>query len=416
MPQITLSKILLFFYILRYEGLSTAFSRLKNISRKKAIPILKYRVKEIKQNEKILLMIDQHIPMYDHDAGSRAVFNYITFFLHYGYKVYFIGNDFQKHEPYYTKLNNLGIEILSGRYYYYNWKSWYKKNISYINLVILNKPNVASYFLKYIKKNNINKIIYFGHDLHYLREKREYDLTNKKWLLASSKRWEKQEIKIIENVDASYWFSNIEVNIIKKNKIHVNAKAIPINIFYDVVKRQNLINQCNNLLFVGGFSHRPNIDAMIWFCNDIMPIVISKLPNIILYIVGSNTPKEINELNSDNIIVKGYVPDEELERIYNYTKVAVIPLRFGAGIKGKIIEAMYYQIPIITTSIGIEGIHNTESFVFVEDNPVNFANKIIELYYDHEKLNYMCNCSYSYIKNNFSENNVLKIFKEDNII
>ena len=110
------------------------------------------------------------------------------------------------------------------------------------------------------------------------------------------------------------------------------------------------------LIFVGSFSHSPNKDGILLFTKEIYPYVITKYSKMIFHIIGSNMPIEIKNLVSENIKVYDSLSDEDLKSLYQKCLIAIAPLRFGAGVKGKIIEAAYYQIPIITTSIGIEGL------------------------------------------------------------
>ena len=194
------------------------------------------------------------------------------------------------------------------------------------------------------------------------------------------------------------------------------VKTIPINIYKNVQKKSISFKDRKDLLFVGGFSHSPNIDAVLWFCNEIFPLVLIKHPEIKINIVGSNMPDEIMQRNSENIIIKGYVTDNELQEIYSFSRISVVPLRYGAGVKGKIIEALYNQLPVITTSIGAEGILNAEKILSINDNPGDFADEIIKLYSNFEKLEDISNMSYHYICENFSENAAIRVLREDGIL
>ena len=96
-----------------------------------------------------------------------------------------------------------------------------------------------------------------------------------------------------------------------------------------------------DILFVGGFNHEPNKDAIRWLHESIMPRVKARNENINLVVVGSNPTDEIKQICAEGgYDLRGFVPDEELLRLYNETRIVIAPLRYGAGIKGKIIEAM----------------------------------------------------------------------------
>ncbi|MBD3795976.1 MAG: glycosyltransferase family 2 protein, partial [Epsilonproteobacteria bacterium] len=129
------------------------------------------------KDKKHILIIDHYVPHYDQDAGSRTVYSYIKFFISENYKITFIGDNFFKHEPYTTALEQLGVEVLHGNWYFSNWQDWFKQNSSYFNIVFLNRPHISEKYIDFIRENSKSKIWYYGHDLHCLREQREYELT-----------------------------------------------------------------------------------------------------------------------------------------------------------------------------------------------------------------------------------------------
>src|SRR5216110_291974 len=100
-----------------------------------------------------------------------------------------------------------------------------------------------------------------------------------------------------------------------------------------------------SLLFVGGFRHRPNIDAAIWLVRDILPQVKAVVPEVSAVIAGTTPPAAVKGLAGPDVLVTDYVSDPMLERLYRTATVAVAPLRFGAGVKGKVVEAMRFGVP-----------------------------------------------------------------------
>jgi glycosyltransferase involved in cell wall biosynthesis len=144
----------------------------------------------------------------------------------------------------------------------------------------------------------------------------------------------------------------------------------------------------NSMVFVGGFQHEPNVDAMLYFCGEVMPLIKKQIPNARLSIVGSNPPAAIQALASESIDVTGYVPDTTpyLEK----SSVSIAPLRYGAGMKGKIGEAMSHGLPVVTTSVGAEGFGMTPGeHILVGDSAAEFAEHVIRLMQDqtlHERI------------------------------
>jgi glycosyltransferase involved in cell wall biosynthesis len=396
------------------EGFAGVFNKFKKKLFKNNIPSYSLRINLTNKSyaQKTILIVDRYVPHFDKDAGSRTVFQLLELFTKLGFNVLFIGDDFIKHEPYTKILEQLGIKVLYGKYYYKHWKKWIKDNGTYIDYVILNRPYISVKYIDVIRKYTNGKICYYGHDLHFLRDLREYEITNDKEKLISSNKWKKIELSLIKRFDVVYYGSIVEIDIIKKIDQSINCKVLPINIF----KRnelQKFNTSRNDLIFVGGFSHEPNVDGLIWFVQNILPLVRKSIPDIILYVIGSNVTEKIKMFESSNIKILGYLDDIELDSYYKKCKVCIAPLRYGAGVKGKLLEAMYKQIPVITTTIGAEGLPDIGKCLIIEDNPENFASKLINMYNDYELLETLTEKSHNYIMKYFTDENAINILKED---
>jgi glycosyltransferase involved in cell wall biosynthesis len=143
-------------------------------------------------------------------------------------------------------------------------------------------------------------------------------------------------------------------------------------------------DQRSGLVFIGSYNHPPNIDAVKWLCLEIMPLVWVSHPDITVNLLGSNLKDEVKELASDKVIVTGYVP--EVEPYFQKSRIFVAPLRFGAGMKGKIGQSLSLGLPTITTKIGAEGMGLIDhQDVLIADTAEEFAQAVIELY-DHREL------------------------------
>jgi glycosyltransferase involved in cell wall biosynthesis len=143
------------------------------------------------------------------------------------------------------------------------------------------------------------------------------------------------------------------------------------------------LDQRTALLFIGNLAHRPNDDAVLFFMREVYPQLRQRLPNIHLDIIGDNPSAAIAAFNSAAVRVRGYVPD--VEPYLRDARVFIAPLRFGAGIKGKVGEAMAHGLPVVTTSIGAEGFGLTHLFdVMIADDPASFAAAVEQLYSQKE--------------------------------
>jgi len=362
--------------------------------------------------KKTIIVVDHYVPQYDKDAGSRTIYQYLKLLVEMDYNVKFIGDNFYKHEPYSTELEQMGIEILYGTYYLNHWKDWIKLNSKHIDFVFLNRPHISIKYIDFVKNYTDAKIIYYVLDLHFLREMREYKITGDKNLLKSSNEWKEKELGIMSKSDVVFTLSTDERDIINNELDSQKAVISPIFYFDELKFNEVNLNEKKGIIFVGGFVHKPNEDGVLWFAEKIYPKILKEIPDCVFTIIGSNPTEKIKSLESKNIHVTGYVTDEELLNYYKSRKVCVIPLRFGAGVKGKTIEAMYNMIAIVSTSIGTEGLENICEYVKSADEEDEFANMVIEMY-NNNKLNDKIISKYpNYINKYFSHDGALALFKK----
>ena len=368
-----------------------------------------FLARERGRNAKVLLMVDHYVPQYDKDAGSRTVFQYLKLFAESGYHVKFIGDNFFPHQPYTQVLQQMGVEVLYGNWYAKNWKEWLRENGSCIEYAFLNRPHISVKYIDEVRKYTKAFIAYYGHDLHFLREYREYELTGDKGHLQDSVEWKGKELALMRKADIAYYPSVVEEQEIRRIAPEVNVKVIPAYLFADVPDADYSASSRQDVMFIGGFGHRPNVDAVVWLAKEIMPRLSAALPGLVVHILGSNPPKEVTDLQTENLRIEGFVTDERLEQYYRECRMAIIPLRYGAGIKGKVVEAMRYGMPVLTTSVGAEGIIGAEKILAVEDTPEDFAARFVSLYEDHATLERVSRQEVAYIRENYSPANAIHV-------
>jgi glycosyltransferase involved in cell wall biosynthesis len=359
--------------------------------------------KDRSRHKKTLLMVDHYVPQFDKDAGSRTTFQYLQLFLKLGFNIKFLGENFYKHEPYTTVLQQMGIEVLYGPWYRDNWQQWFKENSEKFDYIYLNRPHISINFIDFFKQMGKAKILYYGHDLHFLRERKRYEVEKNAAILEQAAKWEKIESYLFNKSDVILTPSIDEQQVIRALDHRYNVQLMRPYIYQTVGDAITSFQQRNDLLFVGGFGHLPNVDSVLWFVKEVWPFVKVDLKNIRFIIAGSNPPEEIRQLASNDVIVKGYVSDDELGNLYNTCKIAVIPLRYGAGVKGKTVEAMRYGIPIVTTAFGVEGLPDDYSFLPVFDTSQGFAEALVSLYNNEDTLRELSRKSVEYIECNFTE-------------
>ena len=163
----------------------------------------------------------------------------------------------------------------------------------------------------------------------------------------------------------------------------------------------------SGLLFIGNFNHRPNKDAVHYFVREIFPLLQRRIERLKIYVVGSNMPEEITAYNSESVAVLGYVPD--VDPLFHNSRVFVSPLRYGAGMKGKVGQSLSYGLPVVTTAIGAEGLglrHNHTAVIAKE--PEEFAEAVYRVYTDETLWQTLAENGRQHVRDNFSPQLIVK--------
>ncbi|KGE04734.1 glycosyltransferase [Pseudohaliea rubra] len=325
-----------------------------------------------------VLVIDHYVPHHDKDAGSRSTFLYVQLLLAMGYRVQFMGANFFPHQPYTQALQQLGVEVLAGESIARDLDRWFAEHAPYIDEIFLHRPHVAEQFLPQLSTLAPRPAVsFFGHDLHYLRIQREAAVLADPELEKSAASWRKREYAVFEQVDRIYYFSEVEIDEIARERPGLALRTVPLYALKDRPLPAYAPTAPRHLLFVGGFNHPPNVDAARWLVNDILPLINAACKGVQVHLVGSNPGEQVQALASAQVTVHGYVSDEELAALYRQVGLAVVPLRYGAGVKGKVIEAVQHNVPLVTTPTGAEGIPDAAEVLWTADSAPALAEAIV---------------------------------------
>lgn len=373
--------------------------------------------RERAQARTTVLVIDHYVPHFDKDAGSRSTYLYLKLLCEAGCNVKFIGDNFYQHEPYTSVLQKMGIEVLYGNHYYNNWKTWLRENCEHIDVIYLMRPHITEVYIDFINDlPHKPRTIYFGHDLHYLRLERQAELSDDPEVKAEAEFWHKKEFELFDKVDLIYYPSEIEVQEIHRERPDLPVKAIPLYAYENFSDHEVDFSTRSGMLFVGGFNHPPNADGLTWFVESVLPLVIAEKPDICLHVVGSNMPDDIAELAGHHVQVHGFLTDEELDALYRSVRLSIVPLRFGAGIKGKVLEAMDYGVPVVTTHVGAEGIPGARDCLMIEEEADHMAATINRVYADDSALADYSEKARIVVQESFSIQAVLRVIADDFMI
>src|ERR1700730_7197770 len=191
-------------------------------------------------------------------------------------------------------------------------------------------------------------------DVHVLREIRAARYARRPWLARwRAARTRKRELRVYAQADLILAVTENDRSVILRELPGARVAVIPI-IYQDRDAVPTFDErQRNSLLFVGGFVHEPNADAILYFCREVLPLVKQTPPDVTLTIVGDRPPPAVRALAGDGVLVTGW--GREIAPYLDSHCAAIAPLRYGAGMKGKVGEALAAGLPIITTSVGAEG-------------------------------------------------------------
>lgn len=326
-----------------------------------------------------LLFIDWSTPRPDRDAGSITAFHLMAIYVNLGYEVTFIPSDLLEMGEYTKAVRALGIRCLHVEDIGSVRNHLMRHGREYDFAVLCRAP-IAELYVEDIREFSPKiKIILNTSDLHYLREIREAEISCDTIKLENAYAAKAQELDTLRRCDVTIVMSSVEEDILKIDLPDAVVKLIPL-MFVEPEVDIPTFESRQDILFIGGFPHTPNVDAVIYFCNEIFPLVREVLPEVKFHIIGNAPTDDVLALaEHPGVVVHGYVKD--IAPLFRRTRVSVAPLRYGAGIKGKIGTSMVYGVPVVATSIAAEGMHvDTGTHIMVADNPREFAAHIVNMY------------------------------------
>jgi len=335
-------------------------------------------------DRKNILVIDHYVPKPDQDSGSLRMFQILKLLRRLGHRVTFIPDNLADPSPYTGALQKRGIEVV---YYPYIRKvsDYLISHGAFLDAVLLSRCDFARKHIADVRRHAPqSRVIFDTVDLHYLREDREAQLTLDPEVRRKAQQRRQLEYKLIEEADETWVVSPVEQELLQEKW---PAKPIQlVSNIVDIPGSKTPFAFRRDWLFIGGFQHRPNTDAVIFFLQEIYPLVSERLQDAKFYIIGDKVPPEIAALATERIIVAGLQRD--VRSFFNSVRLSVAPLRFGAGIKGKINQSIAFGVPVVATSLAVEGMGLIDhEDVLVADDPEDFARTLVELYESEELWN-----------------------------
>ncbi|TVR98489.1 MAG: glycosyltransferase [Wenzhouxiangellaceae bacterium] len=328
-----------------------------------------------------LLLIDAVMPQPDHDSGSVRIVAMMELLRDMGYQVSFMPENRLRVAGYGERLQQAGIELLCAPQVSM-LEPWLEQHGPALDMIIVSRHYVLAPMLELLRRYAPQAPLVFDTvDLHFLREEREAEVSKSAEIAARADATRRQELALIEASDVTLVVSPVEQQLLATLVPEADVRIVS-NI-HDVHGSRAGWEARGGIMFVGGFQHLPNVDAARWLVEDIFPRVQRQIPGIELHLIGSRMPPEIREIDMPGVLVHGFV--EDLAPFLAGCRVSVAPLRYGAGVKGKVNQAMAHGLPVVATSCAAEGMFlRDDEDVLIADDAGGFADAVVRLHENAE--------------------------------
>ena len=332
------------------------------------------------RRQRQVLVIDALTPMPDHDSGSLRLVNLMRLLREQGLHVVFLPAN-REHAGRYTEdLQQLGVETWYAPFAQ-RAPAWLQQHGARFDSALLCRHYVAHEFLPLLRQHAPQaRIIFDTIDLHYLREQRAAELAGDAALERAANRTRSAELGVIARSDVTVVVSEAERELLARDAPQAAVEVL--SNLHQLAGPGQPFAQRRDLVFVGGFRHPPNVDALRWFVQDIFPLVRARLPDIRFHCIGSHATAEIEALASlPGVVFHGHVAD--ITPYMDGCRIAVAPLRYGAGVKGKVNLSMAHGQPVVATRCAAEAMHLVDGRdVLLADSAEAFAAAILRLHDD----------------------------------
>ncbi len=343
-----------------------------------------------------LFVVDAWLPTPDRDSASLRMFNLLQLLREFG-DVTFAADDFASRRSGLNALQNLGVRVVTPPV---SVNEHLERFGNAYDAIFLSRVNVADTYLATARQCAPRaRIVFDTTDLVYIRGFRGAKVTRNKNLLQQALEIKAVELAVMRAADITLVVSTAEQEILARDCPEARVRIVS-NI-HDVYRSTRTFAERHGIVFIGAFPHHPNADAMQFFCNGILPDLRERLGDTKITIVGSQPPEWLQDMHSEHFVVAHRIPD--IAPLLNECRVSMAPLRYGSGVKGKVLLSMGYGVPVVGTSIAAEGIPIiTRREMLIADDAVSFADALSEVYRDELLWNTLAQKGKEVVANYFS--------------
>jgi len=300
-------------------------------------------------DRKLVLVVDHHVPEPDRDAGSRTMFSLLTVLLAANAHVVFLPWDGQGRGSYGAALQDLGVHVLTVP----DAHSWMRVHGAEIDAVLLSRPETALLALPLVRRFTKALVAFYGHDIHALRLQRLGRLGAAR--RAEARAMLRRERRVWSECDVVLYPSAAEARAVRRLLPGRPVAVLPpYAVSAATVAREP--PKVPSVLLVANFGHPPNWDAARWLAREIFPLIRRAVPGSALHIVGARLEPAGCALAGECVHLHADVSRDDLEIHLAAARVAIVPLRAGAGVKLKVVEALHAGLPLVTSPVGAQGL------------------------------------------------------------
>ncbi len=347
-----------------------------------------------------VLVLDSVAPRLDEDAGSLRTFSLMKMLTERGVHVTFLPvDDMAPAIEERKRLASIGVECITAPEVF-RVRPYLKRYLRRFDAVFVERVTIAAIYVPLIKQIRPDlPVVFDTHDLHFLRYQRQAKIENSNLLRDAAKQMRNVECDVMRTADHTIVVSRYEQDLLKQKEPGVATTLLPL--FFEADPLPSTFQERNGVLFIGGFRHAPNADAVTHFIHEIWPHVHEAIPDAVLHIIGGPVPAHIRSLASAHIRIEGFV--EDLRPLFNTVRLSVSPLRYGAGVKGKTGTSLAYGLPSVISPATIEGTDLVpDQDVLLAETPEAFADKVIQLYQDEALWQRLRDNGLTFIEKNYS--------------
>lgn len=300
-----------------------------------------------------VLFIDYATPRPDRDAGSHAAIQEIRLVQSLGYKVTFLPRNMAHLGSYTEELERMGVEVIYAPFFL-SLDEYLEKHAGDFDAFFITRFYVARDVIDKLRHlAPQTKILFNNADLHFLRELRAGMAAGDPAKIVAARETRKMELEVMQKSDVVLSYNDVEHSVIQS---HTDGQVLVTKCPWVVDMPDSVppLKGRSGLSFLGNYQHKPNAEGVLWFAQQVMPLIEPSHPKLEFVIYGSAMTDELKDLETDVIRPEGFV--EILSDAYDRHRIFVAPLLSGAGIKGKVLAALAHGIPCVLTPTAAEGI------------------------------------------------------------